>query len=572
MRRSAMTGMVVFALLGAGVGFAADPGSESDVARLLSHVPADTHLLLIVPNVKQLVDGINAFGRSADIGFLEDLQVATLLEDSLGDALSVVREAGPAALALSAERQEPLIFATVNHDQPWKVGGDANRLDDLPYCEFKEGCCAVLFDDRVAVFGRDKAELRRALSGASVFPERLGPYAQQALASDQLVFWADLPAWRPLIQQSLGFVAQTMYMGLAAAGPDAEMTIGLYRSVFEHLENMLDEATTYSAAVRVDESGIRARDRFGFRPGGSVAAYLAGVKRSERNLLRGLPAGGAIIFACEWQGPDGTESLNDVFLDALTHVPAFRERVSPEVLQGALANNREMNRYLQGFSGVIAPAPDGDCLLFSGHYLSSDVLAMREHIRRGFEEYPEVMCAWGVVPNAELAPEKQRVENADIDVYDFAFKQPGAQMDPMIHAMYGDECTMVLVQAGESLAYAMGARSDAMQAARRLARGEVSPMKDDDRVVALFDQLTPNPQFCLLVDLPRTLEMMSGLLQRAGMPIPAVDAGPQQHPLAGLTAYIGPDALRAELYVPAKAIRAFLAEIEEIDARENAAY
>ncbi len=572
MRRVAIVVIIVIALLGPQSGSAADPALEADVLRLLGHVPADTHLLLIVPSVQQFIDGISAFGRTTEIDFLAEMKTATLLEDSLGDALSVVREAGPAVLALSAERQEPLILAVVSHDQPWTATSDAARLDERPYCEFEGGCCAVLFDDRVAVFGRDKDELRRALGSERVFPDRLGLFARRALETDQVIFWVDLPPWQPLIQQTLEFVAQTTYMGLAAAGPDAEMTIGLYRAMFEQLETALGEATTYTVAVGVDAAGVRARDRIAFRSGGRVAAYLSGIKRPERDLLRGLPAGGTIVFACEWEGPSESGSLNDVFLGAMVDVPTFRERVSEEMLQGALANNREMNRYLHGFSGVVSRAPSGDCLLFKGQYLSSDVAAMRKHIRRGFEEFPDVMCAWGVVPSAELSREKRGPGEAEVDVYRFEFDVRGGQIDPMVSAMYGEQCAMVMVQAGDALAYAMGERDEAMKAAQKLADGAFTLLKDDARVTALFEQLSPEPQFCLLVDLPHMLEMMTGLLQQAGLPVPAVDAGSQQYPLAGLTGYIETDALRAELYVPARAVRAFLSEIEELEASESGAY
>lgn len=544
-----------------------------NVARVLRHVPDDTHLLLVVPRLDALVDGAAAFGRATRIPELAGLTAQRVLEDPLGTCAQGLNRQGCLVLAVSAQRYEPLLLGEAGDLSVWAGQAQVSTLGDATLYEFPDQRYAVSTSAGVLLFAREKADLERAVTANGEFIERLTPEVRTLYATRDVVFWADLQAWRPTIQRWLGFFAQTMYMGMAAAGPDAEAAIQIYKTLFDHADQVLAEAETYAAAARVDGDGVLAEDRLFFKADGAVAKFLASVEKPGRDLLRGLPFVGAIAFGSEWEVPPGTASLNEMFARAIFSTPAIQKRLSAEQVEELMNHTVRVYQHMTGLNGCIDSHPEGG-LLICGLYMTQTPATLQQDLRRGFEQKPEMLGAWYSVPAASMEHARERLGDVEADVYQVSFELPEHRpMQPMIQAIYGSGALgMYVAPHPEGVVYAMGPQDAARDVSVKLLSADGPTARQDPRTEALFERLSPDPQMCVVVDLPRTMQMMAQVVERIGMPSPPMDAGAKPAALIGLNVYLEPRTVRTELYAPSAPIRAVREVFEDLEAAEEGAY
>jgi hypothetical protein len=556
-----LTVFATMALAGLAQASAQGPASapsqvEPGLERVLRHIPDDTHLLLLVPRIDQFATGVAAFGKASGLRELAEFTPRSALDDLLGKSAAAIDSAGPLAIVLSATDDEPLLIAALNADSAWQGATQPARLRDgvLVY-EFGTERFVATTTDGVAIFAREKCELRRAVEASGKFVARLTPDLSSGGAR-QMLLHIDVPAWRELVGTQVTVLMQCMAMGMAASDPDAEIALRVWTWAIGQAKKVLAEAQELRVTLHVDADGVFLQERVTFNPDGCVAGYLKQVPRSKHDLLRGLPTGGVdIVLAYEWEEPAGAEGWNASLSRAMFEIESLRQKVGPEKLETVIQRSIEMNQKVSGVSMMFGFGTDSKGLAYSGLYLTADARSVQRDLRSICELTPELMNAWGTFPLAMSPQEPETVAGVAADVYRFSFEAEGKPSQTMLQAVYGKDASLYMAPHPAGLAFAFGQRDEARTTLTRLLATDAPPLNRDARVTALLKRFAPEPQLCLLVDLPRIAKGILGLVERAGVPVPQIAISDRPTSLAGLTFYLEPAAVRAELFVPAEPVR-----------------
>ncbi len=543
------------------------------IQRILKYIPDDAKVVVMVPALDDLVAGLRAFGKTIRVEDLADLNVRDLLEEAVGEGVAAMDTAGPLILVVAAGRDEPLLIAAAAGPQAWKSQTQPSRLGpDAWLVEFgpQHGLAASVGD--VIIFGREKADLRGALDSTGRHAARLGQEVGQLLERGQIVVYVDVPAWKEELDTQLELVSQALSVGMTLAGPEAEMGVRVCSWLLERARTVLAETESCVSTLRIDGRGVFADFRAAFKAEGQVAGYLGQVQRPRRDLLRGLRAGdGPLVFAFEWVDGPGVEGLNSALTRAILSAESLKAQVEAERLEGFLKKSLEVHRRMSGTNAAFSLVPDGQGLLYWGLYLTNEGEAVRSDLRGICETTtPELMSAWGAFPIGIGSRESERIGPVEADAYQFDFSQARQPMQPMLAALYGKNPTFYMAPHPEGVAYTFGPRSQARDKLQVLVTGQEAPLSADPRVVELFRILRPDPQFCLLMDIPGTVKCFAGLLEHFGVPIPPLAPGDRKLPLAGFTMYLEPRAVRAELFVPAEPLTALIKLAEGLERHDEA--
>jgi hypothetical protein len=531
------------------------PAIPPEIAPLLKYVPDDTHLVLIIPKLNELVSGVSAFGRA--IG-TEDLVITPdkLLAGPLNKRVGLVNTNGPLVLALSANSPDPLILAVLSDNRVLDPEGVTELAEGVRLLDLGENSYLAATRDGVAVIGRERGEVQRALIGRGRSTERLLQSAGPLLARHQLVIGIDVPPWQDSLRRKLDLVAQGAYMGLAAAGPDAAAAVQIWKWIFEQIEMLVGQADTYGVALLVDGQGVFVEDRARFQTSGPVAQYLQGIRHPERDLLRGLPAGpAAVVFAAEWEPPPGAESIDQALVKAVLRTESLRARIGEEKFDAALQRSLEAYRNLTGYSGVMAPGPEGRGMCFTGLYLTSDGPTLQRKMREVIELCPELMNAWGGMPAESVQRDRIALATGEADVYRFSLSAGNSQIAPALEALYGKDLEMLLAPHRAGVCFAMGPREEARRRIEALSGAQAPPLTGEPRIRAALARFSPQPQFLLLLDMPQIARVMLGMAHEMGVPAPELAAPDPPLPLAGLAFYVEGAELHSELFIPSAPLK-----------------
>ena len=80
--------------------------------------------------------------------------------------------------------------------------------------------------------------------------------------------------------------------------------------------------------------------------------------------------------------------------------------------------------------------------------------------------------------------------------------------------------------------------------------GNGGKLTDNIRVISASKMLTNNPQFCVLLDLPRLFDFGVDWARALGIPVPPIEFKQEPTALAVFNGYLEPRAIRAELFLP----------------------
>jgi hypothetical protein len=544
------------------------------VERVLKHVPDDARLVVVVPSVEALSSGLSAFGTATGIPDLADVTARRLLEEALDKSATALDTAGALVLALAPGQDEPILIAGLRNEESWKAATQPSTLRDgvLVY-EFGPDRFIAASTGGVALFAREKEELRGGLDATGQFVARFSGAVGPWLAQRQAVVYVDVTAWREEIDTGLGLAAQRIPGGMAVAGQDVEAGMQMWNWILERLKRLVREARTYVGSVRVDARGVLLDGRVTFQPDSSVSHYLAQVRRPQRDLLRGLPAGaGPVVMSYEWEEEPGAEGLSSTMARALLNMDALKERFGAEQLEAVVRQSIELNRTVPGTSAVFGFGPTGKGVLYWGLYLTREGDAVRRDVRKICELTPELLGAWGAFPAAMTPGAAEDVAGVATDVYQFKVETNDSPRQPMVEALYGRDPALLMAPHPEGVAYAFGPREDARQKLAELLKTDAAPLSKDPHVTDLFKVLTPGPQLCVLADIPRLLTSVTGVLEQFGVPVPPLELGDADMPWAGFTFYLDPEAPRAEFFVPAVPIKGLVKAVHELEGKRDEAY
>jgi hypothetical protein len=542
----------------------------AELSRVLQYVPDDTHLLVVVPSLERLVDGLTGFGKALGVEDLTKLTTADILEEPLGRHAGTLAARGPFVLALSAQQSEPLLLGLAGDVETLAATSKPTELaDGVTQFELGERGFLAITREKVAVITRERTQFQRAFRSTGQQARRVSALPGSWLNQHHCLLLVDVPPWQEWLQQQLDTISQTAYMGMAAAGPEAETGLQFWKWFFEQFGKLVKETRSYAATLRVDERGVLFQDRVTVQPDGSVARYLKDVRPVQRDLLRGLPTGGALVFGAEWELPANTETLEELMLKAILRTDLLKDRVGDEKFEAAMARSAALHRKMPGYNGSFNVGGKGQGMQFAGVYLTAEGAAVMKDMREMFEICPDIMNAWGNLPSTTVKCDTEQVSGAEAQVYRFVFDR-NSPAQPMLQAVYGEDATLYMAPHPEGVAYALGAREAAREMLARSLAKDAPQFSRDPRVLSLFETLTPHPQFCLLIDLPPLCKAIGTMVQELGVPFPPLDIGDQPGPLAGLALYLEPSAVRSEIFVPSAPLKRLIKAFEKATAGSGA--
>lgn len=542
--------------------------------RVLKYVPDDANLVVVVPSIDGLAAGLSAFGKATGLPDVGDLTARQLLEKVFDQNAEGLDPTGALVLALSAGHDEPLLLASLRSDESWKAATQPSVLQgDVLLYEFGADRFLAASAPGVAIFAREKAELRRALDSTGKLASRLSTDLLPLLGSRQVVVYVDVPAWTAEIDTHLGLVARGMSMGMAAAGPEREASMQIWNWLLERLKRTVGDAQRYVGSVRVDAQGIFADSRVLFKPDCDMTRYLGQVRRPERDLLRGLPAGeDPLVMAYEWEEAPGAEGFSAAMSKALLSVGSLKEKLGAEKLEAVVQQSIDLNHKVPGTSAVVDFGSEGKGLLYWGVYLTPESAAVQRQMRSLCQLTPEIMSAWGAFPAAMVPGTPEEIGGVAADVYQFNLDAESSPREPMMAALYGQNPTLYMAAHPDGLAYSFGPREDARRKLAALLSRDAPPLSQDPRVRALFKTLSARPQLCVLADIPALAKSATAVAEQFGVPIPRLELSAANTPLAGFAFYLEAEAFHAELFVPAEPIKAIVKVVEGLENKRPEPY
>jgi len=525
---------------------------------LLARVPADAALVVVIPSVEKLLAGAAAFGQGIGAEDLAKLNPRALLE-KLDDATALdgLDIDGPCTWAQVPNQAGPVILCRLKDADAWKQASHARELEDglLAVRFLGESNYAAIRND-VLVLAEEREIVQGALAADGKFAARFRAAAGTHLAKCQVVAYADLTAWRPVVDGALTALGMYLQMSTAMSCPAEESSGQLSRWAVGELGKLLREVGACTGGLRVDADGVFAEGTASFRPDGSVAGYLKNVRRTERALLRGLlDQDPFLVLACEWEVPRGTKSLNTRLLEGLLASDAIKDRIGAAAFEKAMKASAAAHDAMTGFNVVLSASPRGEGVLISGLYFTDSPKTVTESMAEVYRISPEFANPFGAGPKVEITTRTERIDGTDVQAFDMVFQTEDEQLKRLLQTVYGKITTVYSAARDADVVYATGATEPARAQLAKLLAGQGGQLAENRRAIAAGKTLSPNPQVFVVIDVLRLVEFALGIARSTGAPVPPLELGEKtaSHVVCG--AYLEPERIRVELFVPAEPVR-----------------
>jgi len=520
----------------------------SSLDDLVKLVPDEAALVVVFPDFAKAIAGVAAFGTAAGIEDLAELEAEELLDEldiaALTDELRKhLRADGPLVLAVTEPGEEPLLLATLKTPPAGAPGALVELKGD------------------VLLAAPGTVALQAARSASGKFAHRFAQQVRDVLAGHDLAAYVNVPGWSLEIEQALETGEMLTQVGMQAGAPTtqaAEANAALISAIFGMMRSVAAETDAVAIALGFDRGGAHLSQRVHFKPDGRAAAYLKSVRKSEKELLRGLrgPAG-SMIVAAEWTLPPEVETLSGRFLRAIvaTH-PALKEDESFKTKMRSLT---EFYRKLDGYSMVGDVGPPAPLLRFSGLYLTTEAQWATEHL---WELWELSSCfTTTLAPGFSMSVSQEAGQIGDVKVHvgHLQFKTEDAESQRLLDAIYGNLAVCVAPHPA-GVALGTGSPEVARERLEKLLTGKGPLLSDDARVIAARKQLSPRPQGLALID---PLGFMKGMLEATEvlsdelgpMPLPEIEWPQKPGPYVAFGLYLYPTACGVEAYLPAEVVK-----------------
>lgn len=537
---------------------------EPPAERALRFVPDDAALVVIVPNVEALTQGLSGFGEAVAIRKLSNIRAEQILAaGDLLDTLDGLDPAGAFVLALSPRGSEPLVIATIRDADTWKRAAGCGETDcGLLRMPRSCGVCGfVAIQDGHLLVSDNPKMIKRALAAKGQMLTRFGPQIKTLLSEQQVILLTDVAPWRPIVDSMLTLAMGYVQLGMAVSQQRTDIAIDMWRWMIDELRGLVSELDVYCAGLRISREGIWFEDYASFVADGRVARYLRKVEPSGKPLLRGLPDGRpAIAFAAEWQVPPESGSLTVSMLRAMTkrHI----DDPGKEELRLVMEKNCELSMQLTGTNGVFEYNQTGQGIISSGLYLTPTAEKTIDTVRACYELGPELMSGFMAGASAEAEHEVIQVGDTKVDRFGLSFSVDDPQLNRMFATMYGADPAIHTACHPDGVAYAFGPEQASRTEIERLLDPVEPRLLDNPRFAEALARLEVNPQFCVMVDLPRMFEFALQSARANGVPIPPVELKAAETKIAAWTAYMEPESVRSELWLPAEPVAEVMRNIQ----------
>ncbi|MFQ5807898.1 MAG: hypothetical protein ACE5I3_15745, partial [Phycisphaerae bacterium] len=288
----------------------ASPAATPPLETLLKLVPDDVALAVAIPDFARVAAGLRAFGTATGIQDLAEIDADTLFDelavaDLPDERWQQISKNGPFVFALTEPDAEPLLICTVSEP----AGAPSDELIQL------KGNVLIVAPD---------ADVMQAVQNASgKFAQRFEEQAPATLKTHDLAIFFDMPSWATQIEQTISMVEMFSQMGVqmgaaAATTQAVQANLTMVNWVFKMLRTGLDESETVVVGVRFNADGAGLGKLVHFERSGKIAEYLGKVRKSDKDLLRGLAGErGLLVFAGEWMLPADVETFSEKMIEVV---------------------------------------------------------------------------------------------------------------------------------------------------------------------------------------------------------------------------------------------------------------
>ncbi len=530
--------------------------ADSALERVLKNAPDDAALVFALPSIDRFVEGVVAFGKAIGVDELSDFDVDQFLEafDDAGfpaEFLDQIDTAAAFALTLRPDSDGPLCVLVVTDPKVF----DAAALETIQSSLREAGQpTLVRLRNGCLIIGDDESDVAAALEAKGELVERFGAATRGLLDEPRVLFYVNVPEWNEVIGEGLQFAESMLQMGMQMAGPQAEAGLKFWKMTFAATRMAVQESRTYAVAGVIDADGLRVHDRATFDPDGAIGAYLKSVRKTKGNLLRGLPDDNtAIAFGCEWSVPEGTETLSEKIFKRMLELSDMQDKLEPGELASALKLAASVYRRLTGYNAAVSVGPDSKGMLISGMYFSSDAKAVMKDMGGLFECSSRCMSVFAADVAMNLQRTRETIGAVQADVYQF--DSDDETLQEMMEGLYGESPRFFVAPHKEGLLHAIGSASNARLRMGAALSGNAPELTTNRHIVAAVKALSPDPQIACFVDLPNLMELLMGAARASGVPIPSIKFPKTDSAYAAFGVYLKPDSLRAELFIPASAVK-----------------
>lgn len=544
--------LVAVALVVTGVAHAAPPALE----RLAARVADDSPLVIVIPSIDGLMEGLRAFGEAIGAEELAKLDRADLLRDNFKlDTTAGVNQAGPLVMYGHPDDDGPVVLVTLSDAAAWKRERAAEELADglLKVSLGRDDRYASIKDD-ILVLAPTEAQVRAALKANGKTGERVLKSCGEPLKKASAAFYADTEVLRDVIGAGLAMGETFANMGVAA-GADPEMMSAMIRWGFEQLRRALDQSRVFTLVGRVNADGVQVATGLRFAADSDVTRYLKTVRPpSAGPLARLLPVDWAVLSGYDWTTDGSVPGLFETLLKILSAELSAKNPADKEKLERAIALAGEMNRKLTRVDQFLWATEDGKTAssALCGGKQARDVLT-------AFESYSELnqimMRAWGLGGALATTTAVERFGDVEARVSRMDFSAAAPEVAGLMQAMYGPELAVYCAPFGEDVLMITGGATVAKAEVERLLKSGRKPAQPAPAVKALFDGLAPHPHAWMACNLRRMLDWLGAFMAAVGVPAPFPKLPKDRDAYTAATFYFDPDGVRAELVLPSDAIK-----------------
>ncbi len=550
--------ILLLAILTLPLGTVAQTGGEDGpagampvLADLLKLVPDEVALVVAIPDFAELVDGLQAFGTA---GGIQDL--AELDSDTLFDELEIadlpdewrqrVRKDGPMVFALTAPDTEPLLICTVTE------GAEAPPEDEI-----------IQLKGQVLMAAPDTETMQAVRNASGKFAQRFERQGHPALKGHDLAIFFDVPSWSVEIEQMLSMAEMFSQMGAAATTQPGQPNLAMVKWLFKTVRTVVDESEAIAIGARFDADGIHVGKLAHFKRTGQIAGYLNKVRKSEKDLLRGLPAErGMLVFASEWMLPTDATTFSETMLEVMRSA-ASSQPADEEEWEKALQEARKLYRAISGYNGVMNFGAGQGGMTFNGLYLTEKPQVVFDGISTLFKLSDPMMKAMMPGFSIELSEQSETIGSVQARVGRFKFAVDNEETQRLLNRIYGESPTFYTAPHPEGVAYAMGPPEVGRKNLEKLLAGSGARLGDDPHLADALKKLTPKPQGLALLDLPAFMKwgmefatMGLGDTPPPGMPQLKLPETPLPYVSGGL--YLHETSCGFELFLPAQTLKALV--------------
>lgn len=515
--------------------------AATPLEKFLRHVPDDAAIVVVMPSPDALIEGVLAFAKAASIPDV-DASTKDMLDDmgfidAVTDA-AILETDGPLLIVARAEFDEPIVMIGVKSTdaQPTTASSTAHIVD------------------QILIVAPTAERLEAAVSGSAKRAAAIGE-AFGSLDDCRVAVFADLDALEEPIDEA--FMTIEGVIAMAGVNPQAQGMMPMMRVFLDGLRSLVSDSTIVVLHGSIDGSGVTLNKTVSFAPDSDMAHYLAEVKASDKPLLRGVNAKNApMVFGAEWSVPPSQPSLSERMGEAM--IKAIDDG-SPEIAE--MREALSLYRRITGLSGVVGTGDDGK-LSIRECVFTDDPDAVLQPTLKLSTATNRMMAAMNMGMTVQVETGMEEIASRKVSYVDTHFQIEDEAAKAVISAMYGDVVRAYYYSDENGLRMVAGPAESARRLLENELAGDVPVVLGDARVEAGVARLSKSPQAIALVDYVQLVSAFAKMMPEIGAMLPQ-RAPPKDTPYIAWGLYLTDGRVRAELVVPAAAVKAGIELFEQ---------